>query len=360
MDFKLSTLRALAKRHSYENEKTRIRYLALIELCHRCGEDRSALRARDFEGVGARFGHSGRSVQRWLAAYLCRGAAGLVAKKARGRRPTPIRGHARALILRYRRKYGWGARVIQVHLKAWDGIEIGFDRIQTLLRKQGLLRVRRHKKRRKIHTRKVVVRVPGAHTQMDVKYYPKRLGDGSKAYVYNFKDHASRWTYKQAFPCIGALETHEFFQAVLKHFPLRLWSIQTDNGSEFTNRYLSHVDRPKEHVLDRLCREKRIRHRLIPPGEKELQGLVERSHREDEEELYHRIRPKNVEELNELLKDHCQWANQRRHRKAIGWQTAEEYLASYRASPELFQEDLAILLRKLDPWINPPIQGSKP
>jgi hypothetical protein len=186
---------------------------------------------------------------------------------------------------------------------------------------------------------------------MDVKYYPHRLADGSKAYVYNFKDHASRWTYKRAFLSLGAIETREFFQALLEAFPVRIWSIQTDNGSEFTNRYLSHIDAPKEHILDRLCRERGIRHRLIPPGEKELQGLVERSHREDEEELYHRIRPKTLDELNSQLREHCDWANQRRHRAAIGWRTADSYLASYLAAPEEYQADLAILKRKLDPWI---------
>lgn len=359
MDFKLTTLRALAKKYSYTNERTRVRFLTLIELCHRADAQGGKLRVVDFESVGGRFGHSGRSVQRWLALYRSQGAAGLVAKKAPGRKRAGVRGQTRRLILEYRRRYGWGARVIRVHLKAWHDLDVGFYRIQKLLGDKKLLRVCRRKKRN-LHTRKVVVRVPGAHTQMDVKYYPKRLGNGTKAYVYNFKDHASRWTYKRAFSCLGAAETHEFFQAVLKHFPQKLWSIQTDNGSEFTNRYLSHIDAPKEHILDRLCREKGIRHRLIPPGEKELQGLVERSHREDDEELYHRINPSNVEELNLLLQEHCEWANQKRHRAAIGWKTANDYLKSYGDTPELFQEDLAILTQKMDPWIHPRNWGKKP
>lgn len=357
MDFKLTTLRALAKKYSYTNEKTRIRFLALIELCHRCEQDPSRLRGVDFEKVGVRFDHSGRSVQRWLALYLSDGARGLVAKKAPGRRRTGVRGRTRQLIYRYRWKYGWGARVIKVHLKAWHGIDVGFFRIQALLRHKGLLRVRRYKNKRKLHTRKVIIKVPGAHTQMDVKYYPKRLGDGSKAYVYNFKDHASRWTYKRAFLSLGALETYEFFEDVLRLFPEKLWSVQTDNGSEFTNRYLSHIDAPKEHILDRLCKAQGIRHRLIPPGEKELQGLVERSHREDDEELYHRIEPATITQLNELLEEHCAWANQKRHRAAIEWKTAADYLQHYQSNPEIFKEDLVILKRKLDPWTHPQNQA---
>lgn len=350
MDFRLSTLRALAKKHSYQNEKARIRFLALIELCHKSDGDLSRVTRALYERVGARFGYSGRSVQRWLLAYLRQGAQGLIAKKAPGRRRRPIRGRARQLILRYRKRYGWGARVIQVHLRAWHDLEIGLHRIQALLAQCCTLRKRRRKKKSK-HPRKIVVRIPGAHAQMDVKYYPQRLADGSRAYVYNFKDHASRWTFKRAYSSLGAMETREFFLSVLKHFPLRIWSIQTDNGSEFTNRYMSHIDAPKEHVLDRLCRERGIRHRLIPPGEKELQGLVERSHREDDEELYHRVRPRTVEELNLILEKHCQWANEKRHRAAIGWRTAANYLESYKSSPEPYREELALLMQKLDPWI---------
>lgn len=352
MDFRLSVLRALAKKYSYVNEKSRIRFLALIELCHRCDGDKSRLKNTDFESVGARFKYSGRSIRRWLVSYLKSGPSGLIALKARGRVKKPIRGRARKLILHYRFKYGWGARVICVHLKEWNGIELGLYRVQGLLKQFKLLRKTRRKKKN-THTRKVVVSIPGAHTQMDIKYYPRKLGDGSKAYVYNFKDHASRWTYKQAFTSFGALETHEFFQAVIKNFPLKLWSVQTDNGSEFTNRHMTHVDRPKEHILDRICKEHRIRHRLIPPGEKELQGLVERSHREDEEELYHRIYPANVTELNESLKEHCAWANQKRHRAPIAWKTAEQYLEHYRSNPETYRKDLAILTEKLHPWIYP-------
>jgi hypothetical protein len=37
MDFKLSRIRVEAKRFSYTNDRARIRFLAVIELCKRCG-----------------------------------------------------------------------------------------------------------------------------------------------------------------------------------------------------------------------------------------------------------------------------------------------------------------------------------
>lgn len=350
MDFKLSKIRTEAKKFSYTNDRARIRFLALIELCKRCQEDLTQLREVDYETVGARLGHSGRSVQRWLKRYLSDGPIGLIAKKAPGRKANVLRGHLAKLVLDYRERYQWGAEVIQVHLKFEHGIILSEFKIESYLRKKGKLRRRKSRKRKK-HTRKVVVRVPGAHAQMDVKYFPRQHTGEKQLYVYNFRDHATRWTYKRAYSSVGAAETSDFFERVLGQFPEKLWSIQTDNGSEFTNQFLSHVDHPKEHVLDRLCKKHGIRHRLIPVGEKELQGLVERSHREDDEELYHRIRPRSAEELNILLEAHCEWANTRRRRAALEWQTAQEALELYQQNRDQYQPDLDILTTKLQPWI---------
>ena len=349
MDFKLSILRAEAKRYSYSNEKTRLRFLVLIELCKRSGQNLRALREVDYEAVGARYRFSGRSVQRWLKSYLNQGPRGLVSKKACGRKSTPIRGHAVRLIYDYVKKYQWGSELIHIHLKLDHGIVIGEYRIRCYLRKKGFLKTRRAKKKNK-HTRKVVVPIPGAHTQMDVKYFPRQSTGEKQIYVYNFRDHATRWTYKYAYDSLGAWETVDFFKQVIKHFPGKIWSVQTDNGGEFTNFYLSHVDAPKAHALDLLCKEHGIRHRLIPPGEKELQGLVERSHREDEQELYHRIRPRSASELNTYLEPHTEWVNQARRKRALGWKTSAQKWEEYLASPELYQHELAILARKLQPW----------
>jgi transposase InsO family protein len=357
MDFKLSKLRSEAKKFSYVNDRARVRFLALIELCKRCDQNPKRLKEVDYEAVGARFRHSGRSVQRWFKLYESRGAPGLIAKKAPGRRPSPVRGHTAKLICDYVGRYGWGSELLHVHLKHDHDIHLGVHRIRAYLRKKGLLKKRRLKAAlKKRHTRKVVVTIPGAHTQMDVKYFPRSSTREKQYYVYNFRDHATRWTYKRAYESLGAAETVDFFRRVLARFPGRIWCVQTDNGSEFTNFYLSHVDRPKTHALDLVCREQGVRHKLIPPGEKELQGLVERSHREDEQELYHRLRPASAEEINLHLEPHCHWLNHRRRKRGIGWRTSEEYLAHYRENPQLFQQDLAIVQRKHQPWRDQQIQ----
>lgn len=76
--------------------------------------------------------------------------------------------------------------------------------------------------------------------------------------------------------------------------------------------------------------KKNIVHKLIPPGVKELQGLVERSHRQDDQELFIRISPNEIEEFNKLLDEHCRWRNSSRRFKKLLWSTPWEWLENYK------------------------------
>jgi transposase InsO family protein len=178
------------------------------------------------------------------------------------------------------------------------------------------------------------VKEPGHHTQIDVKYVTSLLGNGEKAYTYSFVDHASRWRFKRAYDSFGPSETKDFMQRVLERVPFAILRLQSDNGIEFTYKYVTNADAPREHALDRLCGEQGIRHVLIPPGEKELQGLVERNHRQDDDELYHRIRPFDLAALNRELDKHYAWCNARRRRKALGWRTSDGFLDEHRQALE--------------------------
>ena len=84
-----------------------------------------------------------------------------------------------------------------------------------------------------------------------------------------------------------------------------------------------------EPPLFKLCYRESINHKLIPPGEKELQGLVERSHRQDDQELFSRIAPKDIHEFNRLLEQHYLWRNQSRRFKKLSWLTPDGWLQCY-------------------------------
>jgi transposase len=327
MDLKLNVLRIEVKQYRKESPRLLERILALIELT-KLRDKYGRVTESDYERLALRLEISGRTVYRWEAAYRKGGIQALMPKKSCGRPAASIRGYTAKKILEMRKLYNWGAEVIQAHLKHNHGVNLSRYKINQYLRKKGLL-LRKKCKARKKHPRVVHVDHPGQHTQTDVKHLPHFLPNQKKCYVYNFIDHASKWSYKRSYDSYGPSETKDFMHWVIQAAPFTIKRLQSDNGVEFTFKYLSLRDDPKLHALGQLCESQGIRHVLIPPGEKELQGLVERSHRQDDEELFHRIRPKNLEEFNKILATHCQWRNSKRRRKALGWKSSDEFLADY-------------------------------
>ena len=277
-----------------------------------------------------------RTLQRWKQSYRCNGVDGITHKKRGHPRKIKIPSHITKLIEYYRKMYRWGSEVIQAHLLLDHSIKINRYRIDRYLHDSGLraqypcTTSKKKKAKRKKHTKKVVVHNPGEHTQMDVKYQLHLLQNQSKAYVYNFIDHASNWSYKRAYSAINVKNTKDFMERLFKLSPFQIERLQTDNGIEFTFKWASkHHDDPKQHPLFKLCHRESIKHKLIPPGEKELQGLVERSHRQDDQELFSRIVPKDIHEFNRELEQHYQWRNQHRRFKKLSWLTANQWLQCY-------------------------------
>ena len=74
-------------------------------------------------------------------------------------------------------------------------------------------------------------------------------------------------------------------QGIFKKFPYAIECVQTDNGSEFTNRLNgSKTEHPS--LFQRTLAELGIRHKLIKPFTPRHNGKVERSHRKDNEYFY--------------------------------------------------------------------------
>lgn len=277
-----------------------------------------------------------RTLQRWKEAYRKIGVCGLAPKKRGGVKTTELTAEIKEFIQFYRSNYRWGSEVIQAHLLKDKAVSVTRYKIETYLAKSGLrakypcTTIKKKKAKIKKHTKKVVVFHPGAHTQLDVKYQTHLLENTRKAYVYNFVDHASNWSFKKAYAAISAKNTENFMEELLEKCPFEIERLQTDNGIEFTYKWTSkNADDPSEHPLLLLCARKGIRHVLIPPGEKELQGLVERSHRQDDQELFSRIVPIDLKEFNDLLSGYWKFRNRGRRFKKLSWQSPDSWLESY-------------------------------
>ena len=135
---------------------------------------------------------------------------------------------------------------------------------------------------------------PGQRVQIDVKFVPKSCLVGAAAeeaketggyFQYTFLDEYSRFRYLEAFKEHSSYSSAEFIKHCVKRFPYAIECVQTDNGTEFTNRLIS----PKEYkptLFEKTLAELGIRHKLIKPYTPRHNGKVERSHRKDNEYFY--------------------------------------------------------------------------
>ena len=77
-------------------------------------------------------------------------------------------------------------------------------------------------------------------------------------------------------------------------------------GSCYTYKFVSET---KKNPVDKLLEKWGFKHILIPPRTPWHNGKVERSHRNDQRYFYDWEHFCSVEELNEKLKAHLEWSN---------------------------------------------------
>lgn len=153
---------------------------------------------------------------------------------------------------------------------------------------------------------------PGEKVQIDVKEVPfnclrgKVLRDGKHLYQWTAIDECTRMRFVYGFEEHTPENSVKFLKMLIKEFPFKIKTIQTDNGTEFTYKYISD---DKICPFDKALNILKIDHKLIPPRTPWHNGKVERSHRNDQRYFYDWETFKSVDELNEKLKDHLKWSN---------------------------------------------------
>ena len=131
---------------------------------------------------------------------------------------------------------------------------------------------------------------PGQRVQVDVKVVPpKCIADPElRLFQYTAIDEFTRLRFLAAYPEQSTYSSADFLKKLFKwyaHRGIRVECVQTDNGSEFTNRFLTgKQDRPT--LFEVTAAQLNIRHKLIRPYTPRHNGKVERSHREDQKRFY--------------------------------------------------------------------------
>ena len=141
----------------------------------------------------------------------------------------------------------------------------------------------------------------GVKWQLDVKYVPTACytkGAEERFYQYTMIDEASRERFIYPYKEQSGYSTEDFIKRAIVYFGYKPETIQTDNGSEFTN--FSNTNRV--HAMDVLCQELGIKHKLIRPRTPWHNGKVERSHRNDQERFYNYLSFYSYENLKNQMK----------------------------------------------------------
>ncbi len=178
---------------------------------------------------------------------------------------------------------------------------------------------------------------PG-YMHIDVKYLPQMADESRRRYLFVAIDRATRWVFIRIFNAKTAANARRFLRDLQRACPMRIRTILTDNGKEFTDRLFGLRKRAAtgEHEFDKLCAALNIDHRLTPPKSPQTNGMVERFNGRIEEVLQsHHFR--SGEELETTLHRYVWLYNQQLPQSALGSKTPLQTMKEWhKIKPELF------------------------
>lgn len=271
----------------------------------------------------ARLHHvSDRSVRRWRGRYD--GTVESLAERAsrphrHSRQHTPQEDKLVLRVQRHNKKLELD--MLYIKLVQQHGYSRSRSTLFRVLRRNGIYRQAGKKPKKRLSKPYQRMSFAGERVQMDVKYVPKEcltgaLG-GRKLYQYSAIDEYSRLEFKMIYEEKSAYSSVDFLKRLLRAFPFPVACIQTDNGSEFTNRFVS----DKLGAFELALRVLGITHKLIRVATPRHNGKVERSHRTDQKFFYDDRRFFSLQDANKQLSAYLRWCNNR-PRLCHNWRSA--------------------------------------
>lgn len=173
---------------------------------------------------------------------------------------------------------------------------------------------------------------PGQRLQVDVKFVLSACLKnssviGKKFFQYTAIDEYSRWRFVEAFEEHSTYSSALFLEHLVKAFPVPIECVQTDNGTEFTNRFTSHRDRPT--LFQAHLAQHGITHKLIRPYTPRHNGKVERSHRKDNERFYATHLFYSFGDFAKQLQVYNRRDYNRFPMRPLGWKSPQQVLDNY-------------------------------
>lgn len=181
-----------------------------------------------------------------------------------------------------------------------DGYTRSYGGFKRIVSKLKALKPQKKKRKRKPKPYKRAA-YPGQKIQLDVKFVPSCcVVDGKKYYQYTAVDECTRWTFREMYEEHSTYSSKQFLEKLIEKAPFPIREIQTDNGTEFTNRLI--VTKSKHLTLfEDLLIEMGIIYHRIQIATPRHNGKVERQHRIDEERFYKHMKMYSLEDGRKQL-----------------------------------------------------------
>ena len=173
---------------------------------------------------------------------------------------------------------------------------------------------------------------PGQRVQVDVKVVPRKcIADPElRLFQYTAIDEFTRLRLLAAYPEQSTFSSADFLKKLVRWYTrrgIRVECVQTDNGPEFTNRFLSgRQDCPS--LFEKTASDLGVRHKLIRPYTPRHNGKVERSHREDQKRFYSSHSFYSLDDFAKQLAIHNRRSNNFPMRP-LGWLSPSEFTVQY-------------------------------
>lgn len=177
--------------------------------------------------------------------------------------------------------------------------------------------IKRHRRKRRKTKLFNHASVPGELVQIDTKFL-----DGRKRFQYTAIDVVSKYRYLRVYSRLTQESTIDFLSRLISRFKpkgLNIQRIQTDNGHEFQSEMVKYLESVN------------IKQQYIWVHTPDQNGVVERSHRTDDEEFYQLTETQDMtlKELNQALEKWTEKYNTKRLHFSLNFVTPEKYLVSH-------------------------------
>ena len=287
-----------------------------------------------------KFGECRRTIYRWRARY----DGTLESLKDKSRRPHHHPNEHTVEEIKLIKQYkannkNTGLVVLWVKLRK-AGYTRTIQGLYHVMRRIGIYKKAPSKRKKYEPSEWITGTYPGEKVQVDVKYVPREclteeLNERNERYYqYTAIDEYTRLRYTWFTNAHDTYASSEFAKRLVKYFPFKVKTIQTDNGFEFTNRLSWQAFmKNKKTLFEETLEELGVEYNIIKPHTPKQNGRVERSHRKDQERFYYQKVFYSLEDLSNRGKT---WRKEYNNfpMRPLGWLSPREFYEKWKCQEE--------------------------